>query len=288
MSQCPKCGTELPAQAAFCSNCGAAVREAALNYCRNCGEVLKPAAKFCHSCGHVVEDISASAGTPAEVTEVEAVAETASELQKESTPSRSWPAILLPLLGIPLIVVILWFLLHQKENPQLKRASDSISATEAPAPGGGMDMAAMQEVTKQIEKYKNDLKTNPKDTTALLALGSMYELASLFTEAADYFRRYLEIAPNNVMVRMSLAGAYYSSNQREQALNELQQVLKYQPGYDYAMYNLGVILHEQGKHEDAIGWWHKVIEANPSGELAQKAREQLKAFEGTSVKRDAK
>jgi cytochrome c-type biogenesis protein CcmH/NrfG/ribosomal protein L40E len=268
MSPCANCGAELPKGAKFCSNCGTKTDEGAASYCRECGAELKPNAKFCHTCGQTVDSAPASP-VPDDAERIETHPE---------SPARSWKALLLPLLGIPALIGILFLLTYKQKNPQpMSQAQMGSAAPEAGDGQGGVDMAAMENVTKQINKYKSDLQTNPKDTTALLALGSMYEIAGRFEEATDYFRRYLEVAPENIPVRMSLAGVYYNQAKRQQALNELQQVLKYQPHYDYAMFNLGVIHLAEGQKDEAIKWWHKVMEANPTGELAQKARAQIQA-----------
>jgi tetratricopeptide (TPR) repeat protein len=272
MSQCASCGAELPKGAKFCSNCGAKAEERGANHCHVCGAALKTSAKFCHACGQAVD--GAVSAPEASVTEAES-------LPAHAAPAaRSLKAILLPLIGIPVLIGILWLLTYKQKNPQPLSQAQMSGAAPAEGAGQGMDMAAMESVTKQIGKYKSDLQANPKDTTALMALGSMYEIAGRLEEAADYFRRYLEVVPENIPVRMSLAGVYYNDTKRQQALAELQQVLKYQPDYDYAMFNLGVIYLAEGKKDEAIKWWHKVLEANPSGELAQKAREQIQAAGG--------
>jgi cytochrome c-type biogenesis protein CcmH/NrfG len=272
MSQCAKCKTELPKGAKFCSNCGEKAGAAAGNFCRECGAELKPNAQFCHACGQPIDG-----AYPAD----KANENEAEDFQTLSLPpARSWKAILLPLIGIPVLVAILFLLTYKQKNPAPMSQAQTAGAAGRAEDGQGMDMAAMERVSKQIEKYKNDLKANPKDTTALLALGGMYEIAGRFEEAADYFRRYLEVAPKNIAVRMSLAGIYYNDAKRQQALNELQQVLKHQPNYDYAMFNLAVIYFAEGQKDEAIKWWHKVMEADPNGELAHKAREQIQAAGG--------
>ena len=274
MKQCASCGTEVPKGTKFCSNCGTKVAaEGAASYCRECGGELKPGAKFCHACGQTAGGVNAVAAANADdhVEELET---------RTAAAPRSWNAILLPLIGMPVLIGILFLLTYKQKNPAPMSQGQMSNAAPAEGDGQGMDMAAMENVTKQINKYKSDLTANRKDTTALLALGGMYEIAGRFEEAADYFKRYLEVAPNNAAVRMSLAGAYYNNAQRPQALDELQQVLKYQPQYDYAMFNLGVIYLAEGKRDEAIKWWHKVMETNPTGELAQKAREQIQAAGG--------
>lgn len=269
MTQCSNCGTGLPEGAKFCSHCGTKV--AITGFCPECGAELKPTAKFCQACGQSVSGVHATASIDDHVETI------------ESAPApalRSLKAVLLPLIGIPVLIGILFLLTYKQKNPapmsqsQMSQ-SEAPNATASDGNAQGMDMAAMESVSKQINKYKSDLKANPKDTTALLALGGMYEIAGRLEEAADYFKRYLEVMPNNAAVRMSLAGVYYNNAQRPLALNELQQVLKYNPNYDYAMFNLGVIYLAEGKKDEAIKWWHKVMETNPNGELAQKAREEI-------------
>lgn len=278
MSQCSKCGTQLPPDAKFCSSCGTNTEEAATSFCRHCGTALKSAAKFCHSCGQTVDGAS--------VTPAEAAVENDNDgggadvkIHESAAPSqRSWTAILLPLIGIPMIFGILWLLLHTKENPQPMRAG--AEAAEAQANGEGADMSSMENVRKQIDKYKSDLQANPKDTTALLALGQMYMMASMFEQTADYFKRYLEEVPDNYQIRTTLAFVYYNNSQPQLARNELQQALKHQPNYDYALYLLGEVNLDEGKKDEAIKLWHKVLEVSPGSEAAHRASERIQAAGG--------
>ena len=57
---CPSCGSEVPAQAAFCIFCGTAMPKVPVASeedtvaCPNCGAVMKKGAKFCFSCGQPI------------------------------------------------------------------------------------------------------------------------------------------------------------------------------------------------------------------------------------------
>ncbi len=279
MNQCVKCGTPLPSDAKFCSGCGAKVEEAAASFCRNCGTALKAAAKFCHSCGHAVDDAGSVASTEAATGNDDDGSGVDLEIHESGTPApRSWTAILLPLIGIPMIFGILWLLLHTKENPQPMRAGAEAAETQVGGEGG--DMSSMENVRKQIDKYKSDLQANPRDTTALLALGQMYMMASMFEQTADYFKRYLEEVPGNYQIRTTLAFVHYNSSQPQLARNELQRALKDQPNYDYALYLLGEVNLDEGKKDEAIKLWHKVLEVSPGSEAAARARERIQATGG--------
>ena len=56
---CPKCETDNPVDAKFCSECGSSLEL----HCSNCDAALPPDAKFCHECGTKVE-ASEAAGRP--------------------------------------------------------------------------------------------------------------------------------------------------------------------------------------------------------------------------------
>jgi uncharacterized RDD family membrane protein YckC len=50
-TNCPSCGNELPAGAAFCGVCGAHVPGVTPGTCANCGAALTPGTQFCANCG---------------------------------------------------------------------------------------------------------------------------------------------------------------------------------------------------------------------------------------------
>lgn len=52
---CQSCGTKLSEDAAFCSNCGAAIQKPTPGICNSCGAKLSENAAFCISCGASVD-----------------------------------------------------------------------------------------------------------------------------------------------------------------------------------------------------------------------------------------
>lgn len=50
---CPSCSAQIPANAKFCSQCGAKIGEALI--CPNCKADVAPGSRFCHNCGAPIE-----------------------------------------------------------------------------------------------------------------------------------------------------------------------------------------------------------------------------------------
>lgn len=258
MMTCSACNTQLPTNAKFCPHCGAVV---AGQTCPTCSAPVKAGAKFCAKCGAVLSPAGAEQAVDADLAE---------SAIKKTKPQRSWQATLLPVIIIPTLVGIFFLLAYNKEKPKPADASGP-QQSDAPMGGQGMQGGGMEEVFQQIDKFKAALQVNPKDTTALLGLGQMFEMASKFPEAADYYRRYLEVSPGNVEVRMSLAGVYFNQQDLNKAEAEIKEVIRRRPNYDFALYNLGVIYAAAQKKNEAIKAWHQVMELSPGSELAQKS-----------------
>lgn len=53
---CEQCGTEIPKGSAFCSSCGAQVRQPSFVKCSKCGAELPLGTRFCIKCGTRIED----------------------------------------------------------------------------------------------------------------------------------------------------------------------------------------------------------------------------------------
>ena len=265
---CKNCGADLQANSRFCSNCGTPVTTEQNQSCPACGAPLKANAKFCARCGQSVDAAqTVVASTPPPTTDEPA--------PSEARGRRSLVATLLPLLGIPALVGIIYLLTYKPSNPTPSQNSMSAGQSMPNNQQDPFDMAAMAPVFRQIDSLKNVVKENPKAVEALAHLAALFDMAGKYDQASGYYRDLLAVTPENVEARMNLAGAYFNMGNHEKALEELHTVLEHRPNYDYAMYNLGVIYAAIHQHEKSAEWWNKVIAGAPNSDLAQRAREGI-------------
>ena len=154
-------------------------------------------------------------------------------------------------------------------------------------------------MTEARERYQRVLHDEPQSVDALLGLARMDQLAGRLTEAEQGFRKALKNSPNDPLVLDALGQFYAAQEKWPQAIDVLKQGLQAAPndhtirfhlavatarsgdlvtakphfvnsvGEAEAEYNLGLILHEQGKLELAEQHFIQATVKKPTLEQAQ-------------------
>lgn len=265
---CPKCQTELPADAKFCIECGASVEQA--NQCSNCGEAVKDDARFCHNCGEAV--------SPPEGTRVKAEA---ADDNVEAGTQQSWLNQYGAFLFLPIFagIVVLLFWVNREPEPVNANANvDQTSSQQNEAPS----MAMMQDVHNTLERLKERVAEDSTDVVAMDSLAMMYSIAGSNDKARKYYhmqRRYyerqLQQNPGNNSIKVELAKSYYATQNTRQAIDLLNEVLSEEPTHAFALFYLASI-HEQLQHKEMAGdLWQKIVDNYPGTEMAQVAEQRI-------------
>ncbi|MEH2289745.1 tetratricopeptide repeat protein [Nostoc sp.] len=153
----------------------------------------------------------------------------------------------------------------------------------------------VQEQFPEAEKaYRQALVLLPNSLPIYNNLGYTLQQQGLFEEAVNYYQKALELKPDFIEAEANLGNALHaqgklSSNQkiyyaqlnnqlgvaRKKALDLKNAVTCYkraialQPNFLEAHYNLALALQEQGKLEEAIASYQKLLELNPSVRLLE-------------------
>jgi cytochrome c-type biogenesis protein CcmH/NrfG len=249
--KCPNCQSTVSEKARFCSNCGTNLKEArhaGKPACTKCGAALKPNAKFCQNCG-TKQSGAASEAAVAQDWEEEEIEETQAE------PRRDMKYILLPLIFVPVLVGIFYLLSFRSQNPE----SQSAEMTQNTQP----DMSQMMPVFKTIDSLRTVLQQNPADTTALLVLGEMYEMAGKFEQARDYYNKYLAINTGRSDIELRVLGTLINEHKHEQEEQLLAKVLEQKPDDPHTFMHVGDLYERAGKLDKARFYYEKSLEAKP-------------------------
>jgi len=81
--------------------------------------------------------------------------------------------------------------------------------------------------------------------------------------AADYFRRGLELEPNNLSLRHTLGTALHQMGEVEAAIAEFEDVIRLSPSHAQASFSLGVIFATTGRYEDARAKFAQAVQHEP-------------------------
>jgi cytochrome c-type biogenesis protein CcmH/NrfG len=188
---------------------------------------------------------------------------------KNQTPKKpaGWTTVQIYTTIVVVLIVggLAGYLLHSSQ-PSTESSSSSTAAptgTSLPPPmmTGGQ---GGQMVDAQARPLLARLETNPKDVSALTALGNLYYDNSQWTTAIGYYGRSLNEAPKNPDVRTDMGIAYYYSGDPDRALKEFDQALKDDPKHVQTLFNVGVV-KKDGKHDlkGAIAAWENVLKIDP-------------------------
>ena len=117
---------------------------------------------------------------------------------------------------------------------------------------------------KRAEPLLAQLKKNSKDKKTLVRAAYVYKSAHQFQDAANYFRKALEVDPKDLAIRTEMASCLYYSGDVDGALRQLQESLLYEPRDANSLFNLGMI-RWKGKNDPvgAIAAWQELLRTNP-------------------------
>lgn len=95
-----------------------------------------------------------------------------------------------------------------------------------------------------------------------LMKAEMKLLAGKYSEAIPLYEEYLAKHSDSVQARNRLGFAYLKTGQLDRAMNELETVLKEEPGNGYAIMYLGMVYLNKGELEKTISTWQTYRDEN--------------------------
>lgn len=166
------------------------------------------------------------------------------------------------------------------EAPPAAPSPGNPHSSGVPVPSSGAPVPFMQKLTE----YKAKLEKNPKDIEALVFLANANFDIQRFEKAKEFYLKALDVDPNNAHVRTDLASSYRNLGDSDQALNELNKVLKADPNHEVALYNSGIILlNDKNDTKKAIAAWEKLVRLKPDDPLSNELREKIKELKAGPV-----
>jgi len=110
--------------------------------------------------------------------------------------------------------------------------------------------------------FKRSIDLLPNNADFYCNLGEAYRKKKMFSEAVDCQEKALSIKPENVASYYNLGILYQTLKENEKAIENYQSCIKYQPDHIEALYNLNLAFQAAGKYLDAIKCCQELINLN--------------------------
>ncbi len=120
------------------------------------------------------------------------------------------------------------------------------------------------EFEKSIAAWRDALKMEPKDVSALSNLGSALTYAGRLEEATEQYREALAADPENYKTQSNLGVALSRTGNLEEALAHLKRALELNPEDVASLTAMGGALMQAGKLDEAVSTLREAIEIEPA------------------------
>lgn len=125
-----------------------------------------------------------------------------------------------------------------------------------------MLMANTNRLTEARKLLQNGHEKFPDDPTINYNLGFLY-LQTEPDTAITYFRRSLEIIPDNLNALNNLGLAYYRLNQTDSAVKYFNRTITIEPYFENGYYNLAMIEKQKGNFNSALKYYQRIKKLQP-------------------------
>ncbi len=126
-----------------------------------------------------------------------------------------------------------------------------------------------------ISLFASGVEATPNSSRAESALGSSYrdmaekeaapaKRLELFQRSLIYYRKAIEILPDNIEALYNAGVSYYNIGEKDSALKVYAQTLKVSPDYTNAANNAGVIYFERKNYESAKKYFLQAVQYSPN------------------------
>ena len=147
---------------------------------------------------------------------------------------------------------------------------------------------------EKLTAYLQTLQANPKDTTTMLAIATLYEDmyqagegqgTEYLRTAAAFLENAIDVDPTLKDVYIRVANMYLSDDLTayEAAVTVLNKAASADPTNPDVFLKLGIAQQRVGNREAAVLAWQKYLELDPNGDMADVVREQLEVLTSTTT-----
>ena len=161
-----------------------------------------------------------------------------------------------------------------------KGKNKSSSAPSIVAPQGGAPVNAQQ----TIKMLENLVANDPQNRKAWVELGNNYFDSQMPAKSIDAYAKALELDPNDPNVLTDQGVMYRQLGWFDKAIENFTKANAIDPRHVQSLFNTGIVYrHDLQDYVKATEVWKRYLEVNPTGETADRIREEIRQMESQPV-----
>jgi tetratricopeptide (TPR) repeat protein len=144
-------------------------------------------------------------------------------------------------------------------------------------------VARERKLTSLLATIEDSLAARPLDSMLVVSAANIsYDLGQ-FDKASRYYRRFLDaIDPAATAVRVDYAYCLFQTGKQDEAIAELEGVIRSEPKNQSALFNIAVMYTQLSKVDMATMWFKRCEQADPSSPIGQRASAALEELSKNS------
>ena len=161
-----------------------------------------------------------------------------------------------------------------------KGKNKSSSAPTIAAPQGGAPVNTQQ----TIKMLENLVASDPQNRKAWVELGNNYFDSQMPAKSIDAYSKALELNPNDPNVLTDQGVMYRQLGWFDKAIENFNKANAIDPRHIQSLFNTGIVYrHDLQDYVKATEVWKRYLEVNPTGETADRIREEIRQMEAQPV-----
>lgn len=150
-------------------------------------------------------------------------------------------------------------------------AAQGAMKTNAPNVAG-----ADPQMQKAADAARELLARDSTNVAARINLANVLYDTANWGEAIIHYKSALRLDPQRVTTVVDMGVCYYNLGQAEAAESLFTHALTIDPTQPIALFNLGIVAEGQSRWNDALGYYHRAVQASPPAEVRKVLEEHIK------------
>jgi len=127
-------------------------------------------------------------------------------------------------------------------------------------------------ILEMVARLEQRLQTQPDNAQGWAQLGRSYMVLDRKAEAITAYAKAYKLAPDDAAILSDYAALLYSQEPTEpkgQVITMYKKLYRLDPTHQDALWVLGLVAYKEGKRDQALGFWEKLLAGLPEGSEAK-------------------